>query len=77
MKLVYFGVISAIQPSSALKNMKFEIKQITKFKHIVINYKNLKAYMKAFRVMNVVSTLICLVQGRIMEGFDSLPTLVF
>ena len=77
MKLVYFGVISAIQPSSALKNMKFEIKQITKFKHIVIKYKNLKAYMKAFRVMNVVSTLIGLVQGRILEGFDSLPTLVF
>ena len=40
MKLVYFGVLSAIQPSSALKNMKFDIGQITKSKHIVTKYKN-------------------------------------
>ena len=39
-KLVYFGVLSAIQPSSALKNMKFDIKQITKSQHIVTKYKS-------------------------------------
>ena len=30
----------AIQPLSALKNMKFDIKQITKIKHIVTKNKN-------------------------------------
>ena len=40
MKLVYFGVLSAIQPSPALKNMNFDIKQTTKTKHIETKYRN-------------------------------------